>query len=101
MDSFDLYSYTDDWRNSNNILGIHFNLYSTFDDAINDNNRWAFCNYNDPDIGMFRDCGPSEKEDYEWTSRVRGGDNALFYIYSGSSKLEKYQNPETVNILPT
>ena len=88
LHSFDLYSYTDNWFSENNILGTDFNLYSTLEDAINDNNRWTFCNYDDPNIGMFRDCGPNGGQGWEWTSRVRGGDNALFYIYDdpGSSK---------------
>ena len=94
LDSFDLYSYTDDWRRDNNTLGTDFNLYSTFDDASNDNNSWTFCNYDSLNIGMFRDCGPSGQQNWEWTSRVREGHNALFYIYSGSSKLGKYQNLE-------
>ena len=84
LDSFDLYSYTDDWRSDNNILGTDFNLYSTLDDATNDNNRWTICNYDDSNIGMFRDCDPSDYAAGQWTSRVKGGDNALFYIYSGS-----------------
>merc|ERR1719334_471535 len=87
VNSFDLYSYTDNWFSENNILGTDFNLYSTLEDAINDNNRWAYCNYDEPNIGMFRDCGPNGGQGWEWTSRVRGGDTAFFYIYSASRPL--------------
>ena len=87
LNSFDLYSYTDNWRSRDNVLGKDFNLYSTLADAMNDRNRWKYCNYNDPNIGMFRDCGPKGHVPGEWTSRVRGGDAASFYLmaYQGLS----------------
>ena len=90
LDSFDLYSYTQYWRSENNILGTDFNLYSTFDDAVYDRNRWTFCDYDDM-VGMFQNCGPSGKVESQWTSLKWGGVNAFLYIMgSGSSKLEKY-----------
>ena len=80
--SFSVYDYTDNWFEENNVLGTDFNLYSSLDDALNDNNAWTFCNYDDPDIGMFRDCGPTGHRSNEWTSKVRGGHGAAFYVYS-------------------
>jgi len=47
-----------------------------------DTNPWTFCNYDDTNIGMFRDCGPDSYVAFEWTSRIRGGDTASFYIYT-------------------
>ena len=87
LNSFDLYSYTDNWRSRDNVLGKDFNLYSTYEDAINNRNRWRYCNYDDQNIGMFRDCGPNGAVAHEWTSRVRGGDAASFYLmaYQGLS----------------
>merc|ERR1712238_608827 len=56
----------------NNVMGIDFNLYSTFDDAKNDVNQWSFCNYDDPGIGFPRDCGPTGYVPSEWNSLTRG-----------------------------
>ena len=83
LDSFDLYSYTYNWLSTNNILGTDFNLYSSLDDALNEENAWTYCNYDDANVGMFRDCGPTGHQIYEWTSVTRGGDGAAFFIYTG------------------
>jgi len=83
LDSFNLYKYTYDWESTNNKLGDDFNLFSTLEDALADTNPWKYCNYDDNNIGMFRDCGPTGFVAHEWTSRTRGGDSASFYIYTG------------------
>ena len=80
------------WRSANNIINVNFGLYSTFQDAILDENRWQFCNYDDiPRVGAFRDCGPTleTKRNGQWTSDVFGGglwngDSSKFYIYIGT-----------------
>ena len=82
LDSFDLYTYTYDWENTNNVLGTDFDLFSTLSDALSGSNPWAYCNYNDNNIGMFRDCGPTGGKGGEWTSKYRGGDTASFFIYT-------------------
>jgi len=83
LDSFNLYKYTYDWESTNNKLGDDFNLFSTLEDALADTNPWKYCNYDDNNIGMFRDCGPTRNVGGQWTSRTRGGDSASFYIYTG------------------
>ena len=83
LDSFDLYSYTDYWRNESNILGTDFNLYSTFEDAIQDTNAWTYCNYDAPDVGMFRDCGPDGAVGAQWTHRTWAWQPASFYLLAG------------------
>jgi len=82
LTSFNLYRYTFDWESTNNVLGDDFNLFSTLEDALADTNPWKYCNYDDDQIGMFRDCGPTGYVAHEWTSRTRGGDAASFYIYT-------------------
>lgn len=94
LDSFDLYSSTAYWQSQNNNITLDFNLYSTLADALNDTNRWTFCNYNDVvasdssgEVGMFRDCGQNGKVDWQWTSRsysVHGGGAkpSSFFIYN-------------------
>jgi len=88
LDSFDLYTYTYDWESTNNVLGTDFNLFSTLEDALADTNAWTYCNYNDNNIGMFRDCGPTGHVPSEWTSRTRGGDSAAFYIMTSFGTTE-------------
>jgi len=85
LDSFDLYTYTYDWESTNNLLGEDFNLFSTLEDALADTNAWSYCNYDDDNIGMFRDCGPNSYVGGEWTSKTRGGDSAAFYIYTAQA----------------
>merc|ERR1739842_260359 len=68
----------------NNMYLQDFALYSTLDDAINDDNRWTFCNYNDAGIGFPRDCGPSGHVAFQWTSATRGGKASKFSIISGT-----------------
>ena len=83
LDSFDLYKYTYDWESTNNKLGTDFDLFSTLPDALSGSNPWTYCNYDDNNIGMFRDCGPTGYIPHEWTSKTRGGDTTSFYIYMG------------------
>ena len=47
------------WRDSNNQINNHFELYSSLDDAVRGNSKWTHCNYNDNDIAFPRDCGRS------------------------------------------
>jgi len=84
LTSFDLYTYTFDWESDDNVLGVDFNLYSNLADALagTTTGAWKYCNYDDNQIGMFRDCGVNGYVPSEWTSRTRGGDAARFYIYT-------------------
>uniref|UniRef100_A0A7S2PKW2 Fucolectin tachylectin-4 pentraxin-1 domain-containing protein n=1 Tax=Leptocylindrus danicus TaxID=163516 RepID=A0A7S2PKW2_9STRA len=63
-----------DWVDKDNVMGVDFELYSTFHDAIDDNksNRWTFCNFNDPAIGFPRDCGPTQNASGQYVSLTRG-----------------------------
>jgi len=82
--NFNAYNHMKDWSNRNNVLGVNFNLYSTLADVLLDDkqNAWKYCNYNDPGIGAFRDCGKTGYVPYQWTSLSRGGHKASFYVYT-------------------
>jgi len=86
ISSFQPYSYMKcQWFSSNNILGTNFNLYSDYDDAINNANAWTTCDYDDPTgVGAFRDCGPTGLVDWQWVSfcGVTGSKTVAFYILS-------------------
>ena len=56
------------WRSLNNIIHVNFELYSTLDDAMNGVNKWQYCNYDDLQVGAFRDCGKTGYVACQWTS---------------------------------
>ena len=45
-----------------------FRLHNSYSDAVNDTNKWKYCNANDPGIGFPRDCGPDGYVPYQWNS---------------------------------
>lgn len=61
------------WRDvPDNKRNIDFNIFSTYEDALNDNNPWTFCNFNYTNIGFPRDCGPTGHVGNQWNSYVTG-----------------------------
>ena len=73
MDVKDLF--LSNWFDTDNVIGVDFNLYSTFEDAQMDTNEWKFCNYNDPGIGFPRDCfdcAPESFVAFQWNSIIYG-----------------------------
>eukprot|EP01084_Bolivina_argentea_P281456 481557_1 len=59
LSTFDAYSNMKVWTSTNNDLGNDFNLYSTYQDAINGINAWTYCNYDEPNGGAFYECAPT------------------------------------------
>ena len=57
----------------NNMEAGDFALFSSYEDALNDENAWTYCNYDYPDVGFPRDCGPTGAYGNQWNSYVRGG----------------------------
>eukprot|EP00493_Phyllostaurus_siculus_P025506 UN25850 len=84
-DDFNAYNiFTDTWTNSpSNVLNIDFEIYSSLVDLENGANRWEYCNYNDPDVGFPRDCGPTTSTHSEWFS-MPGGVHNIRGITSGA-----------------
>jgi hypothetical protein len=70
--------FLNNWFNSPaNELGIDFELYSSYEDALAGTNKWKFCNYNDPGIGFPRDCSDTTQAKWhQWNSYIRGGGTA-------------------------
>lgn len=72
-----------DWLQAHNNRGEDFNLYSTYEDAINDENAWTYCNYSST-YGFPLDCGPTGFFGCQWTSYKRGmchdARAAMFYV---------------------
>jgi len=60
-----------DWLQPGNERGVDFNLYSTYEDAMNEVNAWTYCNYG-ATYGFPLDCGPTGFVGCQWTSYKRG-----------------------------
>ena len=61
------------WVNQDNDMDAgDFQLFSTYDDAVNGTNAWTYCNYNYPNVGLPYFCGPKGAVYNEWNSYTRG-----------------------------
>jgi len=91
-DGYDLFNtLKNSWRQTNNVMGTDFNLYSTFQDAINNTNEWQFCNYHQH-VGMPYECGPTEKVRYQWAKMMWPGgkkDVAIYILKDEGRSLNK------------
>ena len=59
-ESFSIYSNClDTWASANNILNVDFQLFGSYADLLAGTNAWHWCNYDLPNYGFPRDCGPS------------------------------------------
>eukprot|EP01083_Nonionella_stella_P154723 498939_1 len=98
-DSVNLYYLAHNWMSNDaeghtNLIHTNFDLYSTLDDALNGSNPWAFCNYDDLGIGMFRNCGVNGSVSGQWTAATKG-DMAQFYIYTPKITVREYKATNT------
>jgi len=81
LDFLDLFM--DNWFDSiSNTLNVDFELYGSLEDAETGQNKWTFCNYNDPTVGFPRDCGPTGYKASQWNamSRYRGQSHWAFSV---------------------
>eukprot|EP01083_Nonionella_stella_P202147 738785_1 len=90
VDTFDVHSSMILWESLNNVQGVDFNLYSTLDDALNDQNAWAnVCNYDDfttsGGVGAFRDCGPTTAVTMNWCAALETSRECRFSILNPDS----------------
>eukprot|EP01084_Bolivina_argentea_P028684 53270_1 len=88
-----------DWNSYNNRMNIDFNLYSSLSDAMNNINRWRYCNYDDS-VGAFRDCGKYVYVPHQWTDDKGRGIPARFSIYTPTNNyFHNYNCQNTFNFL--
>ena len=72
------------WQSTNNALNNHFELYSTYEDAVNGNAKWTSCNYADTNsdtMGFPRDCGPNSQVTGQWIDNDLSGRQELWEIW--------------------
>ena len=80
--NFDLlHTVLDSWAESdNNRLHENFELYSSYESALEGNNEWAWCNYHSR-IGFPRDCGPTGYVPNQWNRFFTGSSKMVaFYV---------------------
>ncbi len=58
---------------NSNILNTDFYLFSTYSDLYNNTNKWQYCNYDDTNVGIFRDCGKTSLIGSNWLSSTSLG----------------------------
>jgi len=79
FDFVDLFA--NSWTSApNNKIDVDFKLYSTYEDAVLDNNAWDFCNYDSNQVGFPRDCGPTGFVGHQWTTTRSWGKNFVFEV---------------------
>ena len=82
--------FTDTWASADNRLNVDFELYSAEADMAQGQRQWQYCNFDDPDVGFPRDCGPSASVANRWFSLPGGRFNARdargagFDVYNGT-----------------
>ncbi|CAL6335300.1 unnamed protein product [Bathycoccus prasinos] len=77
----------------NGVEEVFILVFTAFglDELKSGSNKWPFCNYNDPDVGFPRDCGPNGAVGNTWFSlpgdrfNARGlSSGSSFELYDGS-----------------
>lgn len=63
--------FMNNWRSENNLRGVDFDLYSSYEDALNEVNAWQTCNYDHGNVGFPRDCAPVFPIGCQWSSYKR------------------------------
>jgi hypothetical protein len=78
----------DNWKESeNNKLNENFNLFSSYDDALQDKDKWISVNFDYHNMGFARDSGPYEYVFNQWNvwenplqGRHYGQSSVAFYV---------------------
>ena len=78
------------WTDGNNQLNTDFELYSNLQDAINGENRWEFCNFNNNGVGFPGYCGIEDENKTDWQSNTLRSQKAFNWYYVIMD--EKYKN---------
>eukprot|EP00590_Aulacoseira_subarctica_P003178 CAMPEP_0172424548 /NCGR_PEP_ID=MMETSP1064-20121228/26269_1 /TAXON_ID=202472 /ORGANISM="Aulacoseira subarctica , Strain CCAP 1002/5" /LENGTH=521 /DNA_ID=CAMNT_0013166739 /DNA_START=74 /DNA_END=1639 /DNA_ORIENTATION=+ len=74
-----LNNFLSNWTSVSNLIGIDFDLYGSYSDAISNKNAWTICNYDDPSgaIGFPRDCGKTALVAGYWNTWAIGASNSV------------------------
>ena len=81
--------FMNNWSSESNVMiddenpDGDFMLFSSYEDALNEDNAWEYCNYDADRIGFPRECGPYGRKWNQWNSYVKHGGHAHqhgFYV---------------------
>jgi len=75
-----------------NNFHVDFDLYNSIESAMKNESRWTYCNFNDPGVGAFRDCGQYGNVAFQWQSNNTSS-QWEYYVFGGESTI----NPNIVN----
>lgn len=91
------------WTNTMGTMGTDFNLYSTYEDAVNEVNAWTYCDAataEAPTMGFPGNCGPTGSVADQWNSyspRV-GQLDVAFFVEDANSPAE-YRDLNEVEVI--
>jgi hypothetical protein len=82
----------------NNCMGKDFALYSTYDDAVADTNRWKYCNFDNAGLGVGfpRNCGPETWTQNQWSyfgGREEKGQSNVAIVIEGEAPPSEAPTP--------
>jgi len=85
--------FLNDWVDTNNTKGVDFNLYDSYEDAVDgspdtedstDPNAWKYCNFNRGNIGFPRDCNKDTVGKYYQYNTYKKGRRSPRYAYDNA-----------------
>ena len=80
--------FLNNWFSTKNTIHVDFELYSTYEDALLQENEWAYCNYDHKKVGFPRDCGPTGYVGCQWNSYTRGVCNIEYSAHNHGFYIE-------------
>jgi len=66
------------WTSENNAFQVDFQLFSTYQDAVDGTNPWQNCNWHG-NVGLPFQCGPTGLVDRQWNSYERSMHNEAYH----------------------
>eukprot|EP00729_Bicosta_minor_P018203 gene18203-15822_t len=91
------------WSETNNVLGVDFDIFSTLANAETRTNAWSFCNFDDQGVGVGfpRDCGPYGPSGNNWNSLTLGDGQDVEFSVPISPDLPPYLTTITTTTTDT
>jgi len=84
-----------DWKSEGNGFNVDFKLYSTYDDAVQDQNAWMYCGgFDVEDQGFPGTCGPAANVDDQWINmNTKGGQkDVAIFVQNATAPVEEFSS---------
>ena len=91
----------EDWRSVDNTFNIDFQLFSSYEDAVNVANPWTYCSFDGVDQGFPGTCGPSGEVLDQWINMNKnlGQADVAIYVEDSDAPESALEIPDWVNAL--